>query len=98
MLFREVLNQPASVTDGILIPWVAFFAIATVVSILAVVIKAKVFVKQLRERRDALDVTDSAETATTRKLKEHHKKVSNNKDIMVTEFLCLTAHKDFAPD
>ena len=98
MLFREVLNQPASVTDGILIPWVSFFAIATVVSILAVVIKAKVFVKQLRERRDALEVTDNAETATTKKLKEHHKKVSNNEDILVTEILCLTAHEDFASD
>ena len=78
MLFREVLNQPASVTDGILIPWICFFAIATVVSIVAVAIKVRAFVKQLRQRRNALGMMDSEGTVTTKKLEEHQKKAFSN--------------------
>ena len=52
--------------------WQLFYVIATVISIAAFLLKVKVFLKQLRARRDELSSLDEAdETQRAQRLKKH---------------------------
>ena len=75
MLFVEVLGAPSDVQEGIVVPWICFFAIATVVSFVSLAMKAEVFLQQLRERRSSLADLDEEETACAAKLKKHMKRL-----------------------
>ena len=75
ILFVEVLNENKKVTDGLVVPWICFYAIASVVSLVAITLKVRVFVEQLRERRNALVDLEDEETGYALKLKSHRKKL-----------------------
>ena len=79
MLFVEVLGAPSEVQDGIVVPWICFFAIATVVSFVSLAMKAEVFLQQLRERRSSLADLDEEETACASKLNKHAKRLNKTR-------------------
>ena len=79
MLFAEVLEAPSDVQEGIVVPWICFFAIATVVSVVSLIIKAAVFLQQLRERRRSLTDLLDEETACAQKLKKHRQRLHKTK-------------------
>ena len=75
ILFVEVIPAKQSLTKDILVPWISFFAIATVVSIVGMMLKVRVFVRLLRERHDTLAELVEAETDSQTKFKSHRKKM-----------------------
>ena len=54
--------------------WILSYAIATVVSAVAMLLKVVLFVQQLRERRMAFDSLDNEQTDAQKKLDTHRKK------------------------
>ena len=54
--------------------WICSFGIATVVSTVALTLKVRVFVEQLRERRTALDALGAQQSEQESKLAAHRKK------------------------
>ena len=76
MLFVEVPKASDEVMHGILVPWICFFAIATVVSIVAIGFKVKILVKQLRERRIALTTLEDELAGNAKRLRSHSTKLA----------------------
>ena len=74
---RKPILTPGSDPSVVLDPTLTiFYAIASVVSTIALVLKVKVFIQQLRERRSELSALDEdVQTERSRKLKTHKKRL-----------------------
>ena len=55
--------------------WITFFAIATLVSLFAMVMRVKEFINQLRAHRDELNVLEGMQTLEATKLKTHRQRL-----------------------
>ena len=55
--------------------WITFFAIATLVSLFAMVMRVKEFINQLRAHRDELNVLEGMQTLEGTKLKIHRQRL-----------------------
>ena len=58
----------------LLCSWVVFFSIASVVSVAAMFLKFKAFMKQLRARREQFSVLDTDQTSVAKKLHHHRRR------------------------
>ena len=73
VLFGQVIPAGSHINYGLIVPWLTFYCIATVISLLVVVLKMGLFVKQFRERRAGLDLLGGKQPAHVKKLAKHRK-------------------------
>jgi hypothetical protein len=89
VLFNNVMDEPADITNGILIPWIIFYCIATIVSIFALTLQIRILMRQLRQRRDALSELDDTNNVAE-KLKKHQKRLNKTKK-QIQQMYCSCA-------
>ena len=77
-----------------------FYVIATVISVVALMLKARVFLQQLRERRSQLaeDALEDGQTERAKKLKKHRKRlVKTTRAILLTYSSLMVAVAECLP-
>ena len=79
MLFGQVIPAGTHINHGLVVPWLIFYCIASVISILVVVLKIGLFIKQLRERQAGLDLLSGEQPAHVQKLAKHQKLLTKTK-------------------
>ena len=78
-LFKLVLRMAAisEEVSRLVVPWLVFYSVACVVSALSMFLKAKIFLEQVRSRRNELDLVED-ESEHTRKSASHQKKFAKS--------------------
>merc|ERR1712139_212033 len=82
ILFVKVVNaeEPcASKISDLVIPWLICYAIATVASLVALFLKAKIFRDQIKRRRDESALEEEEQTDRILKLQKHCKRLVKTK-------------------
>jgi len=100
VLFKDVIPAGPDVNHGLVIPWIVFYVIATVISVVALMLKARVFLQQLRERRSQLaeDTLEDGQTERAKKLKKHRKRlVKTTRAILLTYSSLMVAVAECLP-
>ena len=59
VLFDKVIPAGSQVNHGLVIPWLTFYCVASIFSLLVIVLKSTLFIEQLRERRAGLDLLNA---------------------------------------
>ena len=75
VLFGNVIPAGSQFNHGLVMPWLIFYCAATVISLLVITLKLKVFVKQLRERRAGLELLDREQPEHVKKFAMHRKRL-----------------------
>ena len=76
VLFGQVIPAGSHINHGLVAPWLTFYCVASVISILVVVLKLTLFIRQLRERRAGLDMLSGEHTEHSKKLAKHRKQLT----------------------
>lgn len=73
VLFGHVIPAGPEANHGLIVPWLSFYCVASVISLFVLALKLSFFVKQLRERRAGLNLLDGEQSADLTKFAKHHK-------------------------
>ena len=76
VLFGQVIPAGSHINHGLVAPWLTFYCVASVISILVVVLKLTLFIRQLRERQAGPDVLSGEHTEHLKKLAKHRKQLT----------------------
>ena len=101
ILFAKVLGAEGECKENIaplVIPWLTCYAIATVVSVVALSIKAIIFRDQIRRRRTELKLEKDEQTDRVAKLEKHNKRLTKTKrQIRLVYSSALVGFFEYAP-
>ena len=79
VLFGQVIPASSHINHGLVVPWLTFYCVASVISILVIVLKLVLFMRQLRERQAGLDLLGSDHLEHANKLVKHRKQLTKTK-------------------
>ena len=101
ILFAKVLGAEGECKENIarlVIPWLTCYAIATVVSVVALSIKAIIFRDQIRRRRTEFKLEQDEQTDRVAKLEKHNNRLTKIKrQIRLVYSSTLVGFFEYAP-